>query len=190
MDNKLKNNIESLLFISHKPLSIKELVKSVSSNKKDVQSILEELEKEYKKRSGGIKILKIDEKYQLVTSDNSSDVVKKFIRSEVTGELTKPSLETLTIIAYRAPISKAELELIRGVNCSVILRNLLMRGLIEAREDREKMVVLYNITFDFLKYLGLSKAEELPDFEKLNRSNNLSKLLEGNINEINDEVDK
>lgn len=174
---KLKNSIESLLFISHKPLSLKELAKVTSSNQKEVESAIIELENYYSKRDSGIMMLNVDSKYQLVTSDDSSEVVKKFIKSEVTGELTKPALETLTIIAYRAPISKAELELIRGVNCSVILRNLLMRGLIEAKEEKKRMIVLYNITFEFLKYLGISQASELLDFEKLNRSNNLEKLL-------------
>lgn len=174
---KLKNNIESLLFISHKPLSIKELVKAVSADQKDILEALTELEKDYQEKAGGIKLLKIGDKYQLATASEASEVVKKFIKSEISGELTKPSLETLTIIAYRGPISKAELEIIRGVNCSLILRNLLMRGLIEASEDKKKMVVLYNITFEFLKYLGLNKPSDLPDFEKLNRSNNLDKLL-------------
>ncbi|MEK7071996.1 MAG: SMC-Scp complex subunit ScpB [Patescibacteria group bacterium] len=175
--NKIKNQIESLLFISHKPLSVKDLVKLSLADQKEVIEALTELEKEYQERSGGIKLLKISDKYQFVTSNDSSAVVKKFIKSEVTGELTKPSLETLTIIAYRAPISKAELELIRGVNCSVILRNLLIRGLIEAKEDVKKMAIFYSLTFEFLKYLGLSKPEDLPDFAKLNRNNNLDKLL-------------
>ena len=173
----LKNQIESLLFISHKPLSVKDLVKLFLVDQKEVIESLMELEKEYQDRVGGIKLLKIGDKYQLATSSEASEIVKKFIKSEVSGELTKPSLETLTIIAYRGPISKAELELIRGVNCSLILRNLLMRGLIEASEDKKKMVVLYNITFEFLKYLGLSQPSDLPDFEKLNRNNNLDKLL-------------
>jgi len=177
MNKQLKNQIESLLFISHKPLVVGEIAKLTGATINEVKVIIDELDNEYKKRAGGVKLLKIEDKYQLVTSDDSSEVVKKFIKSEVTGELTKPSLETLTIIAYRAPISKAELELIRGVNCSVILRNLLMRGLIEAKEDKKKMMISYSITFDFLKYLGLSRPEDLPDFAKLNRNNNLDKLL-------------
>jgi len=177
MNKQLKNQIESLLFISHKPLVVGEIAKLTGATINEVKVIIDELDNEYKKRAGGVKLLKIEDKYQLVTSDDSSEVVKKFIKSEVTGELTKPSLETLTIIAYRAPIFKAELELIRGVNCSVILRNLLMRGLIEAKEDKKKMMISYSITFDFLKYLGLSRPEDLPDFAKLNRNNNLDKLL-------------
>ena len=173
----LKNQIESLLFISHKPLSVKDLVKLSLVDQKEAIEALAELEKEYQEKDSGIKLLKIGDKYQLATTGEASEAVKKFIKSEVSGELTKPSLETLTIIAYRGPISKAELEIIRGVNCSLILRNLLMRGLIETGEDKKKMIVLYNITFEFLKYLGLTKPEDLPDFEKLNRNNNLDKLL-------------
>lgn len=177
MNKQLKNNIESLLFISHRPLSVKELAKATSANLKEVAEVLSDLENEYQVKSGGVAILKINDKYQFATSSDSSEAVRRFIKSEVTGELTKPSLEALTIIAYRGPISKAELELIRGVNCSVILRNLLIRGLIEAKEDAKKMVVFYNITFEFLKFLGLNKSKGLPDFARLNRNNNLDKLL-------------
>lgn len=134
---------------------------------------------EYSLKQGGIQILKVEDKYQMATSGGSSEVIAKFVKGELTGELTRPSLEALTIIAYRGPISKAELELIRGVNCSLILRNLLMRGLIEAKEDKVKAVTLYNITMDFLKFLGLSQVDDLPDYQKLNRNNNLDKLLQG-----------
>jgi len=174
-----KNKIESLLFISHKPLGIAELAKLVGVDKKEAEKLLAELIEDYGQRSSGIQLMKIEDKYQLVTAAVSSSVVSKFIKSEMTGELTRPSLETLTIIAYRGPISKAELEIIRGINCTLILRNLLMRGLIEAKEDKARSLVLYNITFDFLKYLGLSQVSELPDYDKLNRNNNLDKLLQG-----------
>ncbi len=190
MNTNLKNQIESLLFISHKPLSVKELSKATNTKVEEVQMALGEIENDYQLKSGGISVLKIDDKFQFVTSSDSSEAVKKFIKNEITGELTKPSLETLTIIAYRAPISKAELELIRGVNCSVIIRNLLIRGLIEAKDDPKKMVIKYSITFEFLKYLGLNKPEDLPDFEKLNRNNNLDKLLSemGSSPSVNEEI--
>lgn len=175
----LKNQIESLLFISHKPLSITELAKLCGADKKETEEILNQLAEEYKTRAGGVEILRVEEKYQMATSGECSDVVAKFVKSELTGELTRPSLETLTIIAYRGPISKAELELIRGVNCSLIIRNLLIRGLIEAKEDKAKGSTYYNITLEFLKFLGLSGVSDLPDFAKLNRDNNLDKLLEG-----------
>ena len=175
----LKNQIESLLFISHKPLSLVELAKLVGADKKETEEMLKVLQEEYDQRQGGVELLSLEDKYQLATTAESSDVIAKFLKTELTGELTRPSLETLTIIAYRGPISKAELELIRGVNCSLILRNLLIRGLIESQEDKIKNTLAYNITFDFLKFLGLSKVADLPDYNKLNRNNNLDKLLSG-----------
>lgn len=175
----LKNQIESLLFISHKPLSIAELAKLAGADKKQVEEILNQLVEEYKSRAGGVEILKVEDKYQMATAGESSEIVAKFVKSELTGELTRPSLEALTIIAYRGPISKAELELIRGVNCSLIIRNLLIRGLVEAKEDKAKGTTYYNITLDFLKFLGIAGVTQLPDFEKLNRNNNLDKLLQG-----------
>ncbi|MEK7168060.1 MAG: SMC-Scp complex subunit ScpB [Patescibacteria group bacterium] len=179
-----KKQIESLLFISHKPLSLSEISKLVSLDKKETEKIILGLMEEYKQRNGGMVIIQIEDKFQMATSGDTSELISKFVKSEMTGELTKPSLEALTVIAYRGPISKAELELIRGVNCSLILRNLLMRGLIEAKEDKAKGVTIYQITFDFLKFLGLSSQKDLPDFEKLNQNNNLDKLLSSVKNEI------
>jgi len=180
---EIKNKLESLLFISHKPLSVKELAKLIDKDVKQVQEALEILQEEYLQKAGGIELIKLEDRYQLATAADNSDLIVKFLKTEITGELTRPSLETLTIIAYRGPISKAELELIRGVNCSIILRNLLMRGLIEMREDKVKATNVYQITIDFLKYLGITEVRQLPDYEKLNRNNNLDKLL--NLNSEN-----
>lgn len=175
----IKNQIESLLFISHKPLSVKEIAKLVGVDLAMAKKSLAALAEDYRARAGGIILTCLGDKYQLATSGESSAAIKKFIKSEMTGELTRPALETLTIIAYRGPISKAELELIRGVNCGLILRNLLIRGLVEAREDKKVANVFYQITFEFLKYLGLSRVEDLPDYQSLNRNKNLDKLLVG-----------
>lgn len=177
--NEIKNKIESLLFISHKPLSVAELAKLVGSDKNEVEASLESLREEYTQKAGGIELIKLEDKYQLATAAANSELTARFLKTEVTGELTRPSLEALTIIAYRGPISKAELELIRGVNCSIILRNLLIRGLIEMRDDKVRATNVYQITVDFLKYLGISEVSQLPDYERLNRNNNLDKLLAG-----------
>jgi segregation and condensation protein B len=175
---ELKYQIESLLFISHKPLSISELVKLLEVGKTTITEALAELTAEYSQKDGGVEILQLEDKYQMAVAGENSELVAKFLKTEVSGELTRPSLETLTIVAYRGPISKVELELIRGVNCSLILRNLLMRGLIEAKEDKDRGTTVYQITFEFLKYLGFETINELPDFDKLNRNNNLEKLLQ------------
>ncbi|OQA36740.1 MAG: Segregation and condensation protein B [Parcubacteria group bacterium ADurb.Bin326] len=177
--NEIKNKIESLLFISHKPLSVAELAKLVGSDKSEIETSLESLREDYAQKAGGIELIKLEDKYQLATVAANSELTARFLKIEATGELTRPSLEALTIIAYRGPISKAELELIRGVNCSIILRNLLIRGLIEMRDDKVKATNVYQITVDFLKYLGISEVSQLPDYERLNRNNNLDKLLAG-----------
>lgn len=175
---ELKNKIESLLFISHKPLELKELSKILKVKQEELQKNLDELIKEYEERAGGISILRLADKYQMAVSEVNSELISDFLKVETTGELSRPSLEALTIIAYRGPVSKVELELIRGVNCSLILKNLLMRGLIESEEDKDKGTAVYSVTMEFLKHLGLTDISQLPDFNELNRNNNLDKLLE------------
>lgn len=177
----LKSKIESLLFISPKSLSIKKLAKLLGADKKQTEESLWELKEELAER-GGICIVKNGQEYQMATNPSNAKLVRDFIKDETTGELTRPSLETLTIIAYRAPITKAELEQIRGVNCSLILRNLLIRGLVQSREDKKSKLIYYEPTFEFLRYLGVSEISELPNFEKLNSDENLNKLLHSDKN--------
>jgi len=175
--NRLKSKIESLLFISHKPLSIQKIAGLVKSENESVKSILYQLSKQYKEDGRGFQIIKVGQSYQMASSPDNGKIIKEFLKDEQSGELTKPSLETLTIVAYRGPISKAELDTIRGVNCSLILRNLMIKGLVETREDKAKMQTLYSITFDFMRHLGVTDLQELPDYEKLNQNANLEKLL-------------
>ena len=178
----LKSQIESLLFISNYPLSYKKLGELTEKKADEVKLAVEELAQEYAARTdSGILLIKIDDKVQLATSAENSKQVKDFIKDETTGELTRASLETLTIIAYRGPVTRAEIEQIRGVNCAIILRNLLMRGLVEERMNKEKMETRYIASFDFLKYLGISEASQLPDFDKLNNADRLQKILEEKI---------
>jgi segregation and condensation protein B len=173
--------IEGLLFISGKPMSTAKLAEILKKEKKEITAAADELMKQYNEPDKGIHIQKAGTSYQMATSPKATHIIKDFVKSEQTGELTKPSLETLTIIAYQGPITKAEMEKIRGVNCGLIIRNLLIKGLIETKEDREKMATVYNITFDFLKFLGLDRVEGLPEYEKLNSDENLRKLFERKI---------
>ena len=176
--SNLKSKIESLLFISNQPFTVKRLATLTGSDKDKVEQAVAELAAEYNLEGRGVNIARIEDKVQMISSAESSKLVADFIKEETTGELSRAALETLTIVAYRGPIARAELEQIRGVNCSVILRNLQIRGLVESREDKQKMQSVYNITFDFLKFLGLSQQSDLPDYEKLNSSAALEKVLE------------
>ncbi|MFH1171039.1 MAG: SMC-Scp complex subunit ScpB [bacterium] len=172
------NHIESILFIAARPLTPKKLAELTGHALADVEKVLAELLERYRAQPGGIEIHRIGQSYQLATSPASAAIVQKFLEEEEKKELTKPSLETLTIIAYRGPVTKAEMEVIRGVNCSLILRNLLIRGLIEPIDDAVAMTTRYQVTFDFLHYLGIREPRELPEYQKLNSDENLEKLLQ------------
>jgi len=173
----LKNQIESLLFISNRPLNIKKLAELTERSKTEVETALETLRSEYSSADRGIQLIQHEDKVQLTTAAESAGVVEKFLKEELTGDMTRPQLETLTIIAYRGPITKFELEQIRGVNCSLILRNLMMRGLVESSNDKKLKTEVYNITLDFIKHLGISDIKDLPDYEKLSQHETLEALL-------------
>ncbi|MBI4812527.1 SMC-Scp complex subunit ScpB [Candidatus Falkowbacteria bacterium] len=179
-----KSQIESLLFISAKPMSAKQLAGLVGKPSKEAEAVGDELVEYYKNNKSGIQIIKNGSDYQMVSSPENAKLVREFIKDETSGELTRPSLEALTVIAYRGPISKIDLDRIRGVNCALILRNLLLRGLIEGRMDKKKNETYYNITFDFIRFLGINDARELPDYEKLSKNDTIERVLEGDGSQI------
>ncbi len=171
------SQLESILLVAGKPMSFAALTKLLACSSDELQTAIQELEERYNARTSGIHLMLNDDKIQLTTNPENKKLIADFIKDETTGELTKPSLETLTIIAYRQPISKEELEQIRGVNCSLIIRNLMIRGLIEAHEGRGGLATMYAVTMDFLRHLGINKVEELPDFEKLHSHESIQQLL-------------
>lgn len=174
----INSKIESLLFISAKPMSTKQMADIIKQPIEDIKKASDELVEKYKNSRQGIQIINNNSKYQMVSSPENAKIVQEFIKDETTGDLSRPSLETLTIIAYRGPISKIDLDRIRGVNCALILRNLLIRGLIEAKNDSKKKETYYNVTMDFIRFLGINDLKELPEYERLNKDDTLDKILE------------
>lgn len=173
----MKNKVEALLFVSDRPLKPKRIGQVLGISAEDALMFINELAEQYDQEKRGFRILTVGEKYQLVSAPDYADSVKKFLNADLTAELTKPSIETLAIIGYRGPVSKAELEMIRGVNCSLILRNLLMRGLIEAKDDSKTMQTYFTMSTEFLRHLGILSVTDLPHFEKLSSDELLDKLL-------------
>jgi segregation and condensation protein B len=162
----LKNQIESLLFVSHKPITAKSLAKLLAQDEAAVKSALKELAEE--RKSSGIVVLEADEGYQLATHSDNSTAVKNFLNADLREKLTDATVEVLAIVAYRQPISKAELEAIRGVNSQYSLRALLMRGLVEkVPNPNDARGYLYQVTTEFLQHLGITKIEDLPEFNEL-----------------------
>lgn len=184
---ELKSNIESLLFIANRPIDKKEIAKNMDQKVNDLEAIFKELVEEYKEPDRGINIINNGESLQMVTNPQNSEYVQKFLKTEVCQELTPASLETLSIIAYRGPLAKTDLEKIRGINCSIILRHLLIKGLITEKivnkniakddnlqKDEEQIDYdnnIYSVSLDFIKHLGINDVQELPDYERLNNRN-------------------
>lgn len=175
----LQRKIESLLFVESKPLTMRRLATVCKAEEDAVREAVLNLQKEYEEREGGVTIVTEGDAVQLMTAAASADFIREYLEDEETGELTRPSLETLTIIAYRGPVSKSEIELIRGVNCSLIIRNLMIRGLIEEMGETESGSPVYQVTLDFLRLLGVNNSSELPEYANLNTNVHLQELLEG-----------
>ncbi len=157
--------VEALLFVSNRPLDVRELAALCQCSRSDVEQALSELAQQYANSRRGIMLVRSGTKSQFSTSPSVQDAVRTFVRQETVGDLTRPQLETLTIIAYRGPLAKEDIEDIRGVNCSVVLRNLLMRGLVEEKTSGYQKV--YEVSVAFLRHLGIASAADLPDYDRL-----------------------
>ncbi|MFA4872321.1 MAG: SMC-Scp complex subunit ScpB [Patescibacteria group bacterium] len=175
----LVSQIESLLFISNRPLTVRKLAELVEAKPDEVAAALEALREATNSEGRGVALVKAGESYQFATRGEHAKLVAAFVKDELVGEMTRPQLETLTIIAYRGPVAKSELERIRGVNCSLILRNLMIRGLVEeaetgnggerGNEGLDALLRKYHVTHEFLRFLGLTSVEQLPSYAELSK---------------------
>ncbi|MBI4139222.1 SMC-Scp complex subunit ScpB [Candidatus Uhrbacteria bacterium] len=163
----LDATIEALLFAAAKPCAVKRLAELTGKDADDVKKALATLEERLEEADSGLMLIRHGHEAELVTRPEASAIVSLLLKAEAYGELTRPSLEALTILAYRGPLTRPELEQIRGVQSSLILRNLMMRGLVEEREEMRLGQPKYAVTVDFLRALGLSSVEELADYEEL-----------------------
>ncbi|MDP2638680.1 MAG: SMC-Scp complex subunit ScpB [Candidatus Azambacteria bacterium] len=163
-----KNVLESLLFVAGHPLGHQKLAEIAGFSEEEVANSLKELAEDYVNQNRGLRLVFSNDKVQLVAAPEFKLAVEKLIKSDLEEELSQAALETLAIIAYQGPVSRAIIENLRGVNCSFILQNLAVRGLIEKKNNPENnRSYVYNITFDFLRHLGLNKIEDLPKYEEL-----------------------
>lgn len=167
----LKSIIESLVFVAGKPISIKKLAQITHVPEADILRSLAELKEDYQNR--GIDILTRGEEVQMVSSPENALYTKKLLTEELQEDLSRAALETLAIIAYKGPISRHEIEEIRGVNSVYILRNLLIRGLIDRqRSKKDSLSWEYQVSFNFLRHLGIKDIKELPEYEELRKKVN------------------
>lgn len=176
--DQLKSIIESFLFISGEPIKISKLSRLVEVPKGEIENALMMLVAEYSSQKRGIVIIRKEDEVQMATSPQNVSFVDKIVKSDLQEALSNASLEVLSIVAYRGPISRMEVELIRGVNCTYTLRNLLMRGLIERIENpKDLRGYVYKISFEFLKKLGIDDVKKLPEYEMLSKDGRINSIF-------------
>lgn len=181
--SELEAKIEAMLFLSARPVSFKKLAKILDVSDKEARDAVDSLSEKKNVENSGVHVIVANNAVELGSNPGFTDVLAAFSKEEVESELTRPQLETLTIVAYRGPITKPEIEHIRGVNCSLILRNLLMRGLVIEKEDPDQLLRKYSISSEMLRHLGIHAVEELPNFGEFSKNEKISQMLEAIFDE-------
>lgn len=166
---KLANIIEALLFATDKPLPLNVLAEVIEKPVSEIKEGLEKLDSKLKGTEAPIKLEQIAGGYQLVTYPEYAQYIKKLYKNKLLARLSKPALEVLAIIAYKQPVTKQEVELIRGVNSDGVYHTLLERKLIKivGRKDSPGRPLLYGTTKEFLQYLGINSLDDLPKMEEV-----------------------
>lgn len=165
----LKSIIESLLFVWGEPLSLAEISNIINvKNTEAIQALTEMIEEYSSDEKRGLILQQFGDTYQLTTKKENYDYIQRLMQeATVSRSLSNASLETLSIVAYKQPVTRVEIDIIRGVKSSNIVKNLLDKGLIKevGKLDKPGKPTLYGTTPEFLKHFGLKTLEELPKIE-------------------------
>jgi len=165
--DSLKSAIESLLFASGEPLSLQELINHLDEKSKHIEIIIEEMMEEYEASTRGIKIICIKGSYQLVTKAQNADYVQKLLKKNKRQSLSQASIESLAIVAYKQPITRIDIDEIRGVKSESAIQRLMEKELIKelGRLDVPGRPILYGTTEEFLRQFELKDLKELPSLD-------------------------
>lgn len=176
----LESKIEGLLFYKGEDISVSKLASLLNVSDNEVEEGLNKLENSLKNR--GLVLVKKEDRVVLGIRGELSSLIESIRKDEISKELSKASVETLSIILYKNGVSRSEIDYIRGVNSSFILRNLLIRGLIEKVVDsKDSRKILYKPTLELMRYMGVSSIKELPNYESVVSSlENVIKQSENN----------
>lgn len=174
--------IEALLFVSSNLVSVYQLSQALGIGESEVESALADLETHYRMGGHGLRLMRVKSRVQLTTLSDLSETVEAFLGLETTATLSQAALETLAIIAYKQPVTRPEIDVIRGVNSDAVMRTLLSKGLIEelGRAETAGRPIYYGTSAEFLQYFGMESLELLPfiDFEALEENINGSEPKE------------
>ncbi|WP_297521288.1 SMC-Scp complex subunit ScpB [uncultured Clostridium sp.] len=166
--NKIYSIIESLLFVTGEPLSVNDISKIIKCNFSETLSYLKEMTIIFETtEERGLKIISVNGKYQLVTKNENSAFIQKLLKKNTRQSLSQASLESLSIIAYKQPITRIEIDEIRGVKSDSAIQRLVEKNLVEETGRKEVVgkPILYGTTDEFLRHFALTDIEELPSLE-------------------------
>ncbi len=167
-ENNLKSAVEALIFASEKPITIDQIKKVLGNlDTAGVKKNIDELRNEYESANRGIRIIEIAGGFQMITCNTFSPFLKKLFKNRYNDKLSRPALESLAIIAYKQPLTKAEIESLRNVNVDGVMRNLIDKNLIRicGRKKIPGRPFVFGTTREFLEHFGLKSLQDLPKME-------------------------
>lgn len=174
--NTLDAKLEAILFYKGEPQKIKNLAKLLNVTEEDIKNALDIL----KERLVGLELVTHEDSVTLTTAGEFGELIESLRKEELTKDLGRAGSETLSIVLYNGPVTRAEIDYIRGVNSTFILRNLLIRGLVKkVSNPKDQRSYLYKPTLELLSFLGVSKIEDLPNYQTVQRELELFQQKDG-----------
>ena len=185
--NKTKGILEAILFTMGDSVPLERLADVLDMDKKQVKELLDELKQDYADEGRGITLIELDGSYQMGTKVETYEYITKLVRQKKKHSLTNVMLETLSIIAYKQPVTKQEIEAIRGVKSDFAVNKLVEYGLVQelGRLDTIGRPIIFGTTEEFLRSFGVSSIEDLPDIDEVQKQN----FFEEASQEISDAID-
>ncbi|QRP61064.1 SMC-Scp complex subunit ScpB [Corynebacterium minutissimum] len=165
--SQMRSRVESILLVVDSPASVEALARALDAETTVVSDVLRSLQRELTERGSGIDLRETPEGWRFYTRKENADAVEQFVLDGTQTKLSRAALETLAVIAYRQPVTRAQVAGVRGVNVDGVVRTLLMRGLIRELEGTEGLAHQYETTELFLELLGIDTLERLPDLAPL-----------------------
>lgn len=167
MEGNDKGRIEAILYVAGDAVNVKDLAKAIEKSEKQVKKLLDEMESEYSFEQRGFTIKRFGEKAQLATRSMYAGDVTKMLQPIQKQKISQAVMETLAVVAYRQPVTRAEIEQIRGVKCDYSLKSLTDKGMITevGRKETIGRPILFGTTDEFLSRFGLRSLDELPEPE-------------------------
>lgn len=165
----IKSAIESMMFVWGEPLDIKEIADIFDTDKKEIYEYCKELQEEYEQEGRGIIIREVNKSFQFVTKKENLDYIERLCTPVKHKKLSQSALEVLAIVAYKQPVTKGEIEAVRGIRCDRVIEGLTKKGLVAevGRSDTVGRPILYGTTDVFLKQFGFKTLKELPGIDDI-----------------------